>query len=906
MGACSTPAGLDVIGPLHDERYPYLHSVIRYSDSQYLAVSVAGGLDLGALQEAIGTAAQSLESVGPGTTLSSVNRPESIPASARLCRLLIVAQPQAAILLSPEGTKCALITLQDLDWIRRTIGRDEIDLWYFVRDRVERPRIGQLRSWDGIDLWESWRGNGKSFFRGARPVDVLYVEPHHSSAEWQKASEQSEIELALNTLGMGRVSAWPLHSLDGTSKLVGNAKSGVLYRLVVCETPVAVALYANSDDEQSSDLAHNLGNCLAYKLECVRDRLVDLMQASGLPSLRIEFAVNEGNQDLSIQTAEADNGVLTVRCAPGFRDLLQENSQTAEARLGALLSDAISSGAPTNAFVTSWRDTPPGIRVDAITVIPRVQETPEPSALHESHLSAHLAELGTHLDEVGIQPGSYDGDGAKRLETEIIYPWLIGRLHEELSEFDFAAVLGLALTQLECTNSRRWWTTTRTAYQTGTPSEGEERLPESGQELLHQSRFISLIVEEVVARPPSGNRAPTEYDWQELLSLATLAGESSSRSEALHRELASPTLVVSDLYQVTINEDDLGTSIDLESFSRGARLAGLPDPVPIGSTGENRDPDQEWTPIEVRLPEYAGIEQSLQDSLGFGLDAILGILDMTIQWPVSRPHCTDLVSPQQIAEEMHAANPEIPLADYEAAVAWLSLGAEELASADSTIKHWEVERRSARVAIRPLIRDGSSAWVLPWTAEIAKRAWLTYLSQLRMPVPDDDLPLPVAKALKVARDARNREFENDCVKRLAELPLLSIPRVRKRHAQRHGIAQLYGEIDILSIDSERSLVFVIEAKDPFVPLSARSMHTQITQFHEADGYVDKLDRKVQDIKASAKSLAANKGIERADRDWRVIGVMVTRHVSPAAYHRSCPTTFCTISALRDTIEGFDS
>ena len=111
IGGMLDAAGLDVIGPLHDERYPYLHSVIRYSDSQYLAVSVVGGLDRWALQETIGTAAAHLETVRAGGTLKAVDGPVSIPASARLCRLLIVAQPQAAMLLSPDGAKCALITL---------------------------------------------------------------------------------------------------------------------------------------------------------------------------------------------------------------------------------------------------------------------------------------------------------------------------------------------------------------------------------------------------------------------------------------------------------------------------------------------------------------------------------------------------------------------------------------------------------------------------------------------------------------------------------------------------------------------------------------------------------------------------------------------------------------------------
>ena len=200
VGYMFVGAGNDVIGPLRDKQHPYLHSVIRYNDSQYLAVSVAARLDHTALDGTIAAAADSLEKVRPGSRLRTVHGTESIPPSARLFRLLIVAAPQAVqVLLIPSGSECAVITLQDFDWIRRTIGRQEIDLWYFVRDLVELRRVGRVFAWDGIDLWETWRGQGKSLYRGARQMDLVYVEPHHSQLEWRKASEQRHIELALHT-----------------------------------------------------------------------------------------------------------------------------------------------------------------------------------------------------------------------------------------------------------------------------------------------------------------------------------------------------------------------------------------------------------------------------------------------------------------------------------------------------------------------------------------------------------------------------------------------------------------------------------------------------------------------------------------------------------------------------------
>ncbi len=905
IGGMLDAAGLDVIGPLEDERYPYLHSVIRYSDSQFLAISVVGGLDHSARQEKIEIAVSRLETVRAGSTLTATGGPVTIPASARLCRLVVVAQPQAVVLLSPSGTNCALMTLQDLDWIRRTIGRDEIDLWYFVNDRVQQPRIGQLWAVDGIDLWEVWRGSGKSFYRGAREIDTLYVGPHHSLREWQKTAEQRDIETALALLGMGRISDWPIHSLEGESKLVGNAREGACFRLVIGETPVAVALHSRAGNEPIPVLTRKLGECVAHKLECAQDHFTELMRSGGRRSLQIRFTFERSDEHATALVAKLDENVLTFECSPSIVNLLQSDSQSVEAQLGLLLAEAVTGDASIEDFTTAWNCAPPGIRFDAISVGPRVQQTPEAASLHESHRSTRLAELGTHLERAGIAAGIYRGHDAKRIETTIVVPWLTERLHQELARFDFSAVLGLALTQLEYANCSRWWKMKKSAYRAG-PSSDDDRLENFNRDLLGQTRAINLMIEEILARPPAGTTTPTEYDWQELLSLATLMREASYRSEALHLELADAALSISEHYEVRISEEDTSLSIDMDAFERDSSLAALPDPVPIGTGNGQENQGQRWTPIEVRLPEYESIERALQDGLGFGIDAILGILDSAIHWPVSEPRCTGIVTIDEIVANARDVNPAIHLDAYTGAANWLSLGTDDFDPVEPNIEHWEIERRSNRIAIRPLVREEARVWVSPWTAVVARRIWVNYLSQHRMPIRDAELPEQVATAFEKERQKRQRKFEKECLSRLNGMPLVNIARVLPRHAYRHGIQRLSGEIDILSIDSERSIIFVIEAKDPFVPLSARSINRQTNDFHKKNGYVDKLSTTVKDINASAVPLAANKNIERPERKWRVVGIMVTRHITPAAYKKECLTTFCTIDTLRETVGGFET
>lgn len=369
VGHMFAGAGNSVMGPLSGERCPHQHSVIRYTDSQYLVVGVATGLSRRRLDGAIRSAVSCLDAVRPGSSLRTGNGVVAIPNSAKLCRLLIVAHPQGAIPLTLDGTNCAAITLQDWDWIRRTIGRDEIDLWYFVRDLVEQPRMGQVLSSDGIDLWEVWRNNGKSFYRGARELDVVYVQPHHSAVEWSTASDQRHIEVSLSILGLGSVCMWPLHELEGTSPMIGNIVTNDVYRLVVCATPVAVALLPHSGTEPFPSLAHDLGDCIAYKLECTERQFTGLMAASRRRSLRIEFAFEDSAQCRSVRIDKFEDDVLIFGCTPDLVDLFQEDSRSIEAQIGRLLAEAIAGRVGgTDEFVDAWCDSPPGIRFDMRTM----------------------------------------------------------------------------------------------------------------------------------------------------------------------------------------------------------------------------------------------------------------------------------------------------------------------------------------------------------------------------------------------------------------------------------------------------------------------------------------------------------------------------------------------------------
>ena len=126
--------------------------------------------------------------------------------------------------------------------------------------------------------------------------------------------------------------------------------------------------------------------------------------------------------------------------------------------------------------------------------------------------------------------------------------------------------------------------------------------------------------------------------------------------------------------------------------------------------------------------------------------------------------------------------------------------------------------------------------------------------------------------------------------------------ITPKKAQHYGVAKLSGEIDALCIDDARSRIWVVEAKDPYTPYSARQVRRLIDDFIAPGKYIDRLLRKASDITDSASSIAAALNIEESRRTWTVVPLMVTRHLEPAAYAVDPRVPFCVLHNLGATVD----
>jgi hypothetical protein len=907
IGDMLQASGHRIAGPVRLSDGSRMHSLITYTPRQVLALDVAASLAGSSMQDRVSAAGERLDRVRGGETFKTPGADIRVNQEAEVVRFLITAAPAGGPMAlhgaHPMGT------LEDVLWMARVAAKTPEDLWYFFRDWTNPPGVGRKFAWDLIDAWEFWWGNGKSFYRGGRPLTLLMLAPHAAEAEWAAAARWAELERALLRLGLPPVSAWPLLDEDPDwGFTVGHLSNDIVFHVLSLSAPVAVRATDQAGPPEQGGTLWGLAQGTAWKLGQARAAWERAAGASGLRAVRVEFSFHDRHQGPQLTLDEADDdGHLVIGWDVRLQEELLHDSNTVEASVGQLLASLIVQD-ERESFLEAWSGAPPGVRVDAATVRQRARKPISPIAPHDSLRSDAQRRIGEQLMTAGVSPSQYEGRDASKLETETIYPRLLKMLRERMQECDARALLLFALTQLERANHARIWREQKLAWHRGFPVQSfgpGADLEEARERDTTLVRAVSLVIEEMLAEPPAGSNQPDAYFWSDLLSVGELCLESATGSEAIHLNLTPTTVEVTDSFEIQVRTSDDPTDVDLRRYSDIRAVQTLPEPVPIGGSGEppEEDADHEAPkPLVELMPELRDIDTAMRRAHGFGLDALTGLLISAQQWEVMDSEPVGVSDAASIVREAaELAVDGTSEEELHQALMWLSLHRDDLD--DQPREHWEVERRPFRLATRPFVRSGSEVFVLPWSSEVALRTFANYLQDGRLPWPAHLFEEPVVKALERYRQRKNRSLEDECLSRLEDSDFVTGGPIKPEKAATFGFAELRGEIDALCIDPSRSRIWVLEAKDPYTPFSARQIRRLIIDFHEPDGYVDKLLGKVEDVRRDSESIAEALKVPTPNRQWEVIGLMVTRHADPAAFAMEPRVSFCTIDELRTVVNN---
>lgn len=894
-------SGFHIRGPVRAGQSTLVHSVVTFSERKLLVLDFAAGLGAESVRRQIERGASSLENFRPGGAYRDTQGTVfSIDPGAEVVRIQVIAGPQVGLYM---GQSYPILTIDDLTWIIQTSHKTPEDVWYFFRDLELRPSIDSMFAWDMIDKWEVWRVN-RAFYTGGSTVSFMAFAPHESVAEWSEGANRAGLERGLLAAGLAPTRDWPIAVVndDGTADL-GDMASGIAIGMIY--EPISLVVYRTdpmADDAEVSDAIWGIADGVLWKMRRITTVLLEVMRESGLSSITLRFA-HDSSEGRSLEVGPAANGDVTMLWRSGLTQLLHEDPSVVEGLCGQAVAGTLADPQRSK-FLDAWASTPPSVRLDAFVSRAANVTLPRPMRPVEATKREWERRLGRHLRDAKWVPGLYHGSQATAVESTGVFPWLLSELHREVAPFSPLGVLRQALTQLECANRERLILDQRIAWQRGFPVHDAIDTAQRAERIIALTRAISLVVEEVLLAPPNGSRKLHDDDWLTVISIADLCVQSCMRSDAIHQRLTNVGLELTDMFEVRTSRSEVDTDIDLPAYQDARREATLPNPIPIGQTSSNAGHDESASQDEQQLlidafPALRPINDALLSSLGFDLNALIGVLNVVVQWPTD-----DVIVAVDPAALVARAVRDVLDSDesrLSAAVGWLTLSQSRLAP--GPIRHWETERRANRIMNRPLVDFAGKIWLLPWTTEVALKVLANYLHDGRLPWPNTVLPKAVLGALGHYRQARNRELEVMCAKALRDAGYISIPQIKPNKSAQYGILQLSGEIDVLCIDQLRSRVWVIEAKDPYTPFSSFQVRRLFDDFYGDGNYIDKLMKKVADVKSSLGSVLAKQELG-ATKGWEVLPLMVTRHEEPAAFARTPRIPFATVDGVTDFVENY--
>lgn len=479
---------------------------------------------------------------------------------------------------------------------------------------------------------------------------------------------------------------------------------------------------------------------------------------------------------------------------------------------------------------------------------------------------------------------------------------------------------------------------------------------------MTRTRVAELLAECLLYQQPNGQFAPDRRDVHRLLDHARAALEASLIAQQAYAGIRRAHVNVSELGDIAIVDDESGSPrIDIAAWqeaqldaSRNLISSEPPDlgDIAAATNSDDQPPSEERSSFRslraaLEKQRHGKDEKQAQDAadmlevddallteFGFGFDSILAVLATVSCWHVPREPRAPIgrITRGELVADIVTWS-GLDEAQVERGVDACTLNAEALH--DERLPYWQIEQRSARLALRPLIRPPEPAeddelWLLPRRAHATQRTWARYLNDGRLPWPDKDLPQAVlAMVDKWRRHAEDR-LEQLAAAAATASGLPCRPRLTIRKAAKHSLT-IPGEIDLLVADPQTRQIWVVEAKhlkEPFGPMEMAghlaafhgqaalavddSTHQfrqfQSSKFHPySDELRGKLEAVHRDTGAALRALgisstpATDADTGPADDDggdWQVRGVFVTGHVEIAAFAAQPRFPFVSIERFR--------
>lgn len=915
--------------PLSSER---VNSPLRGTDVQWLvpvnpstciAVSVIYVPDLGSTPPlrigSVELAKRSASQSDPVSVRMAGGRQGTIRPGTEVIPLTVFAA--AGHIVVPQAIGEANLALEDLTWIAETATSDD-DLYAFARD-LSAPDFPESFGWEAINYWEPWRANGKSFFKGGVTPTAVYFEAHAGEAEWDRAVELSDLEVALLRVGLppirdlraAEVASGPVANVvmiagDSTydaTRGVATAPGVDGWSLALIEPPVAVAR-ASLDDMSADHRRFVFDFCggLIYGFAALGDRWRSAHQGIDVPGYALYLHTSEtpSGESSSVVTAYLDPHARAVGDpvnflwridVDGFADAANGDPRAANLLTGDAVLDLLRMGGVdvevAAALRDQWRTAKPFLVLEMKEPRTTLNHLPDPWRLRPSDDSRMAAALGRRLHGAGVKPGEYRADDANRLIREQLAPLALKALMEGIKRHEVREVVLTGMEQLARvmdSATRQQDDLSRVAANLSTEWDPLTRTAELSAETLQLRQCNEIVVEAAlrILDEPTQAKPVTPQTWSGLLAAADAYLSATTLSERMYHQVAPAVIRLSPMYELVVDDDpDPDASAwglrndDLSRAAASVRLHGIEDGDSLLQV--NREDD---------------VESAFKRAWGATSQDILSTLTALAKWETFEPgrttaHVTVTESTEWVCKALGPGVDESQITRVKAAIEMLTSAAVRMQAADW--KPWQTRTRRHRLLVQPLVQDSDGRLIVsPQYLLTSFQVYYRHLLQGVLPWAGD-VPQPVTDALAHRRAHRNIRFERFLQDRLEQLGYSTITRVKPNDHERLGVPTLTTEVDLVCGRPGDSAIWLIEAKDPASVHGFAETARQLRSFFRDQVgnrgtkpcYSTQLSRKESELAPHVASIAARLGLgdPPEGEQFRLRTLFVTRNLTPASY-----------------------
>ncbi|MGW1002258.1 hypothetical protein [Streptomyces sp. NPDC002520] len=820
-----------------------------------------------------------------------------------------------------------LLHVEELAEILHAADGDPTLAALFLLELTEHPGVHGVAYDDALDAWTAWHHHATLLLPGPDSDDVVYIPAAPHDEVWERAADHAATDRVLTAAGLPGVREFrharrtpPEAGASGThTDLEHHGDGGTL--LIRTSTVPPVAIVAVPSHHPGALLDGSGMGAFADSLRITLTTLAPVTAHATLPDgtpLVIEVTVtDQPHQPPATAKTSADDEEagerLLVRAGadpsaarigividPHLLAAFTGDGERGHDILGMLVHDLITQvrtgrgaqpGTDADTFANAWNTAHPVLRMGATSSWPATAPAYTLPRTPHLHVRA-LRTAAAALRRAHVPAGRWSGADACRPggPAERLLHALERELADQISTHQ-PALLGELARQLNAAWSHRTRSLTEAAVNLAAPWAANWTAEARRRHAHSATPALQLLLQQALITAPAGHRPVDVLAVAELVALAELVLDSGFTAVAAARRLYDVSLEIhsTGIFTLTTAHTDaapggahLGFDADAYHRARQQRMitAAMAAEPELLDAAAVLNPSPARTEIPFTPPELparsqlAQADRLLRQHWGCGLDALGAILLTASDW-LAGPDGTATVTTEALVAEA-AAWAGLPADHLRAAVDRLRL---HPGNAASTTEHayTEVERRT-RPLTHPLIAHGEDLLVLPWLAHAAREAYAACLDDGRLPHPE--LPDPVDKALTRHRQQLDQRLESDVREAARAAGLPHRFRLLEKTAAQLGVPGLTGEIDLLVADPDTGRLWVIEAKNPTRAVAVHALQQHIKKF--TTRYRDKLLAKAATVTQYAAHAAAACGVD-AERPWRVLPLMVTRTIEPAAF-----------------------